>query len=194
MISNHSNQWLYREQEKNCALDLDDTLSYSIEYWLEYLNNNLGTSFGDLNKAKNTISYNKYRELKHLYRTSGTKKNILPRKGAQQLTKKLKDRDYNILIMTARPFREYKCLYKQTVDWLDNNNILFDAIVWGKHKHLKVLEAAPNIEFMVEDHRYNANLVGSLNKKVYLLDNKYNQGKLHKNVIRIKDLMEVVKK
>ena len=43
----------------------------------------------------------------------------------------------------------------------------------------------PSMKFMVEDNRDIANMVSSWGYKVYLIDNQYNSGEIHKNVVRL---------
>lgn len=186
--------WKKKENQKVCAVDLDDTLSYSIEHWIDFVNKELNTKFNDINKIKNKLSYNKYRNLKFKYRECGTKNFIKVRQEAREFTEQLKYNGYDIIIITARPFAVHKNLFNITANWLDKNKIIYDGIIWGKDKHIKAMTEVENLSFIVDDHRYIANTCGKFGIKTYLLTNKYNKGELNKNVTRINNLLQIIKK
>ena len=71
--------------------------------------------------------------------------------GAAELTKKLKEAGYQIIILTARPYKTYSRIYSDTLKFLNDNDIQFDAIIWDKEKHIKIIKEFPNLEFMIED-------------------------------------------
>jgi uncharacterized HAD superfamily protein len=183
--------WEVKENQKICAFDLDDTLADSTPFWIRFVNSNINTQFANLNEMKNTLPYNKYRELKLKYRTSDIKINIPVIDDAARITSHLKAYGYEIIIITARPFEEHKCLFKLTTDWLNKNHICYDGIIWGENKDIKVMTEVENLKFIVEDHRYIANKCAKFGMRVYLLNNKYNQGETHSNVIRIYSLLEI---
>lgn len=194
--------------EKVCAIDLDDVLSLSITSWIGFIKKvirmgKISTTIepiqefidlckegkllenwmesGDLIDMKKSIPYYYYRILKEQYRNSDTKKYLPLREGANYFVDWLKEKGYVIIVLTARGERSLLI----TVDWLKNNGIKFDGIIFDKNKHVRVLEEIPDLSFMIEDNRDIANMVGKWGYKVYLLDNAYNYGKLHENVKRI---------
>jgi len=192
MNKNAYNFWALKENEKICVFDLDDTLSNSIEYWLKFIETETGKKFDTLHEAKQTLSYNEYRNLKCKFRNSGTKINILCKDCASEVTQKLRERGFTIIIMTARPFKDYKNLFKVTIDWLDKNKIAYDGIIFGENKHVKAMTELENVKFIVEDHRYTANLCSKFGIRTYLLTNKYNMGETGSNVVRIKSLHDIL--
>lgn len=186
------NKWEEALNDKVCAFDIDGVLNYYPDPWVSFINDWLDTNFKDLNEAKNTIPYQKYRDIKYEYRESGYKSSLKIRAGASKITHRLKREGYTILNITTRPFHRHRGLFKLTTDWLNKGNVLFDGVVFGENKHIEVLSRAPNLKFMVEDHRYYANLVSQWGYRVYLLDNQYNQGSLLPNVKRIYRLEEIL--
>lgn len=185
-------KWEEAESEKVCAFDIDGCLNDYPDPWVDFINKKLSTRYSGLNEAKRDVPYQLYKDLKYEYRESGIKAKLKARAGAAELTQKLKELGYMIMILTARPFDEHKTLFKQTTDFLRLRKIQYDGIIYGKQKHTEVIQRVPNLRFMVEDHRYNANMIAKWGYPVFLVDNKYNQGPLPEGVYRIKDLMEVL--
>jgi len=186
------NRWEDEQDQKICAFDVDGVLNYYPDPWVEFINRNSAEKYRDLNDAKRNIPYQLYRDLKYEYRESGVKANLKVRAGAKETLKELKHMGYTILIITSRPFEEHKSLFKQTTDWLSKNKLPYDGIIFGKNKYVEVLTKAPNLRFLVDDHRYYANSVARWNYKAFLVDNQYNQGYLENGVYRIKDLREIL--
>lgn len=186
--------WEIKNSEKVCGIDIDGVLNYYPDCWVDFINDFLKTDYKDVDKAKDSITYNTYRSIKHEYRTSGIKENLKARDGASETTKRLKELGYDIIILTARPFDNYKTLMSQTIKWLDKNDIKYDSLIQDEHKHTKILEICPNMRFMVEDDGFIANCVAKWGYKVYLLENIYNarKQKKHKDIEVVKNLKEII--
>jgi uncharacterized HAD superfamily protein len=115
-------------------------------------------------------------------------------KGARTLIDYLKLKGYLIIVLTARPIYKYPEVFRDTLLWLRNNKIHHDLLFGGgKDKHIQILKYFPNLQFMVEDNSDIANNIAKTGYKCFLLNNIYNQGKIHKKVVRIKHLAEVEK-
>jgi len=185
--------WEVRENEKTCAIDIDGVLSRYPDGWLTFASAKLGKTFDDIFVMKNTVPYQQYRDLKHLYRISGVKEHLATLPNASSLTLELKRLGYTIILLSKRPVDEYPVLFNQTVNWLSKNNIFYDGIIFDENKHTKIINDIPHLKFMIEDHRYIANLVAKFGYRVFLVNTKYNEGEVLKNVIRINDLMEIFK-
>ncbi|MCK5013805.1 MAG: hypothetical protein KAS66_08285 [Candidatus Omnitrophica bacterium] len=191
------NEWEIMRDKKVCYLDVDGVLNSYPESWLLFLRHNwekigiLPGRITDLNQMKQKIPYQKYQDLKAEYRDSGWKENIPPSDGASALTKQLHGKGYHICIITSRPVRDHPSLYGQTTRWLNKNDILYDDIIFAQDKHIEVLSRYPSLKFGVEDHRYYANLVASYGYKMYLINNKYNQGEIHPLVTRVGTLKTI---
>jgi len=188
--------WKLREKEKICCIDIDGVLlSVYPQCWIDFVNSKLKTKFNDLFKMKNTVPYDIYRKLKNEYRTCGIKETFKADEDAEELTKSLKKLGYTILIMSARPVKQYPSLYIQTTNWLNKNKISYDCVYYGeKDKHAKILMEISHLKFMIEDNSMIASQISKWGYKVFLLNNKYNKkAKTEKNVIRINKLREVLK-
>ena len=193
--------WELRESEKICGIDIDDTISQSTIFWINFVNEQLSgrykgfniEQFKDLNDVKNKLSYNDYRRLKFKFRECGIKADIPIMPGAKELLTGLKGMGYKIILLTARPFQQHRNLFRTTVKWLEKHKLEYDGIVFGKDKNFRILMEVPHLKFMVEDHCSLSNSIGKLGCKVFLLNNKYNyERNLHKNVIRVKKLTEIL--
>jgi len=188
--------WESLIDEKVCAIDLDDTLSYSIEYWVAYVNRELCLvgldEFKTLGQIKDKLSYNQYRQLKYKYRTSGEKIYIKPIEGASELTRALKEKGYKVIIITARPADIIPELGKLTYSWLEENNILYDGVLFNRNKHIEILLKYPTLRFYINDHRTESNLVAQWGYPCFLINNQYNQGVTNKGVKRVDKLMEIL--
>jgi hypothetical protein len=74
-------------------------------------------------------------KLKHEYKENGMIQNLMvPMEGAAELTDELTRQGYGIIVISARPYPEYKRIYSDTVKWLRGNNIKFDTIHFTDHK------------------------------------------------------------
>ena len=192
-MSRIRDSWEEIKSIKICAIDLDDTLGYSIEKWLEYVNDKTGRCFNDLRSLKDTLSYNEYRKHKYGYRTSGIKAGIKPLPKAKELTHKLRSIGYKICIITARPEHKIPGLGRLTYNWLDNNGIQYDSVLFSKSKHVDIMLRFPDLHFYINDHRTEANLISRWGYPCFLINNKYNQGIIKERVIRIDELMDIFK-
>lgn len=186
------NKWEAKQAEKVCALDIDGVLNYYPQTWVDYLNRQLNANFRDLNEAKRVIPYKTYKDLKWRYRESGEKAKLEIRAGAKEVMEELHRRGYQILLLTSRPFKEHKTLFKQTVDWLTEGRLPYDGIIFGEEKYIEVLTQAPNLRFLVDDHHYYAQSVAQWGYQTFLINTPYNDGAATlPNVHRIDKLEEI---
>lgn len=190
------NKWEVERDKKTCYFDIDGVLNNYPKCWLQFIREHpsgIESSYGpieDLNTTKNKIPYQMYKNLKWEYRESGYKETLPVNSDAANLTSWLARQGYYIVIITSRPVKEHPSLFKQTTNWLDKNHIEYNDLLFNPEKHISVLSRYPHLSFGIEDHRYYANLVASWGYKMFLLDNQYNRGEIHSNVMRIDNLIE----
>lgn len=190
-------RWESINKSKICGIDIDGVLADYPKCWVDFVNAELAESFENLDVIKDSLSYNVYRALKDKYRSSGYKRYLPVVDGASEFTQELKKKDYEIVVLTKRPFARYPSLQKMTIDWLKNNDIAFDSIIDSRQKHLSILQRYPKLKFMVEDNLHIANQVAQWNYKVYVLKNKYNTKKekvLSNNVVLVDKLKDILEK
>ena len=189
-------RWEEAEEGITAYVDIDGVLNYYPDTWLEFLQEEVPefvSPYMDLNQVKSEIPYQVYRNLKWKYRESGYKQNLTPRDGSKELLTGLKEIGYNIVILTSRPVNKHPSLFKQTVKWLDNNELPYDDLIFDKDKQVAIVTRYPHLSFGIEDHRYYANQVARWGYNMFLLNNGYNQGQLVPGVVRIETLGEVLR-
>ena len=199
-VRTNPSQFLTKWEDTNqliCGVDIDGVLNHYPDPWVHFVNHHLGTHYNNLVEVKEIVPYNQYRRLKKMYREGDVKGTLKPRINAKGLLEALNQIGYTIIILTARPVHEYPNLYRVTEDWLlehfsDDDKRLYDSIIFEKEKHIEIIRRYPRLKFMIDDHRHNANLISSWGYRVFLVDNIYNQGEIHSNVIRVEDLGEII--
>ena len=188
------------KSNKIVGVDIDGVLADYPECFIDFINDKVGTDF----KAKELNQYNLYeaitdiptevmKELKHEFRKSGKLKKVGILPGAKEFLQRLKDKDYRIILLSARPYKKYRRIFADTKEWLKENDLAHDAILWGEDKLNRMIRefGEKSVKFFVEDNLKNANSI-SKSTKVYLLNKSYNQGVLSENVVRVKNLKEVL--
>lgn len=188
------------KSNKVVGVDIDGVLADYPDCFINYVNDKVGTDF----KVEDLNQYNLYeaitdiptevmKGLKHDFRKSGELKKVGVLSGAKKFLKTLKDKGYKIVLLSARPYKEYRRIFADTKEWLDKNDLIYDAILWDEDKLNRLIRefGEDNVSFFVEDNLKNANSI-SKSTKVYLLDKSYNQGKTDKNISRVVNLKEVL--
>ena len=179
-------------ENKICIVDIDGVLNYYPNCWIDFVNKTLNRCFDDLNDVKNTLSYNNYKKLKEEYRTSGYKETLPVRAEAKEMLQGLRELGYTIIIISARPVVKYPSLYKQTINWLQNNFLIYDNIMFSEFKQYEIIKHYPHADFIIEDNKLISTILSNLGYNVLLLNSDYNQGKTNDKVTRIKNLKEAL--
>src|SRR3989304_1227605 len=120
--------------------------------------------------------------------------------GAKKLCDYLKSVGYKIVIISARPYEKYNRIFPDTLQWLNNNEIKYDAVYFEKDKHIKILKQLPNLSFVIEDNPEYANQIASQGYKVYLLPNiseeksetRIRESLSDKNIIHVESLNKII--
>jgi uncharacterized HAD superfamily protein len=130
--------------------------------------------------------------LKHEWRESGLKRYMPVCTGATELLVRLV-RKHKVVLLSARPYKEHKRIFADTMEWLDTNGLLHDAVLFDENKNERLLReyGADRIAFFIEDNREQANRMASCGVSVYLLDRPYNQGDTHEGVTRVDRLESI---
>jgi len=121
------------------------------------------------------IGHEKLRELKHQFRERGYKQLLNVCDGACDFLRRLRAKDYIIILLTARPYHKYKRIWTDTIKWLEDNHLCYDHIIWAEDKNYEALRQFPNMKFMVEDNHEFANKIGKFGYKSYLITRPWNK-------------------
>jgi hypothetical protein len=96
--------------------------------------------------------------MKRAYRQSGAKRDqpVLP--GAKELLDRIHLAGINIILITMRPYAEYYQIYPDTLEWLQKNDLPYDAILWARDKGLEALQNFKHILLAIDDDDKNIEL------------------------------------
>lgn len=184
------------KEKKIIGIDIDGVLADYPKSFINFAEKETGIKFNikgyDISeKIGKIIGVEKAKKIKEKYRISGQKRFIPVIENSQKALKIL-SKKYKIVLLSARPIKQYKRIFPDTIEWLKKNNFNYDAILWDEKKEEKVIKEFPNMKFMVEDVKENANKIAKKGYKVYLINKTYNRGKVEKNVTRVKNWEEIL--
>ena len=181
-----------KESDKVIAIDIDGVLAMYPEYFINYVNIELGTEFTNLYEMQSSLKIDIYEDMKDRYRQSGVKRYIWPMPNCDRFTTRLKHTGYDIVLLSSRPYKTYSRIFADTIEWLGDNDIQYDTILWDEEKDLKLLKMIPNVRFVIEDDASYADKISRTDCRVILIDNEYNQGYENSLVTRVNDLNEAL--
>lgn len=167
-------------RRKVAVIDIDGVLNYYPQIQLDYFNDTLRTSFKTLKEAKEGLSYNNYKKMKEMYRNSEYKHNAIPREGAKEFLKELRDKGYLVYIITSRQLFQNDMLQK-TIEWLQKNDLIYDYIYCSIKKDFTIFEKFGPIDIVVEDNCDNVNKIEKLNGDkgwYFIMHNKDNENNM----------------
>lgn len=189
------------------GFDLDDTLAdtasvinkYAIKFDKEYLNGN-----GDLQDINNSKSYYYFSEGLNWNKENIAKffeiyyleilKEVQIKPFVKEIINKLKEEKNEVYIITARRKREGEIVEKITNEWLKNNGILYDDLFINIKEKSKIVNQL-KIDIFIDDSYENCiDVKTNTNAKVYMLSTKYNTGILDKQLERINNIEELIRK
>ncbi|MCD6579652.1 hypothetical protein J7L48_09250 [bacterium] len=105
-----------------------------------------------------------------------------------ETVKRLKNQDYYIIIISARPPK----IEAQTKEWLKINNIYYDELYLTDYKEkINYITHLSNLKYFIEDHPDFAYQFAEKGVKVLLFDWPWNKNVSHKNIIRVKNWIEI---
>lgn len=98
------------------------------------------------------IDYQTYREVKEMWRTNGGYKKLNVDLVGKSIVNWLRSK-FSVVIVSNRPFHKYKSIYADTLEWLVENEIPFDALLFAESEKVDVLKhiSREKIVFAIED-------------------------------------------
>lgn len=168
-------------------IDIDGCLVDYPNVFLSWVSECEGVSFSSLQDLKDSMSRNKYEDLKHSYRISGIKRRLPLLPNAKETLSVIKNRGMTVWIVTTRP--EWEPVASDTKYWLDKNNILYDDIffVTNKQSFLKTVKD-DGIQIIIDDEYAVVNFV-SKNIDAYAF--YLNRDEKSENIITNKKIIAV---
>jgi len=172
------------------VIDVDNCLA-DLSEWQDKLN----SAQGGAPMNDRTIAL--LESLKEDFYRGGQFRELPPIRGASEATQAIRDLGFKIVLMTARPYAQYKNLYADTMFWLREHGMAYDLILFGKDKAELIYEhifpARPT--FFVEDRVKHCLEVASIGVPVLLLDWPYNRELKDTRLIqRVSDWPAIVKR
>ena len=178
---------------------LTDELKFIIDFGIEYFKTrNIDYKLHkDIYDSEKTFEVTKEQWAnfwkEHIFNYS---KNTPIRPFAAEAINKLKNKDNEIVIITARYYTTYenenkKIMQNIVKEWLDKNNVIYDEIIFSENK-LQVCKKL-DINIMIEDKPEN---ILSISKEIPVIcyDHPYNQKLSNANIIRCHDWYEIFEK
>ena len=168
---------------KNCIIDIDGVLnSYPVCFY-DWVLATAGVKPEEYQKDR--VKYEAY---KRLYRISGAKRELRVDPQSLLALQLLKEKNYTIILLTNRPYEEYKNIIGDTYHWLDSNQIPYDYIFWSKDRKLvSIIDKVPKIDFIVDDLLETCIDFENYGIKAYLFGN----GSFHRKISSLLELEEL---
>jgi hypothetical protein len=167
-------------QDSVVAVDIDGVLNEYPRVFYNWLIENApefqGRQYLDRLTVNEKIDSSRYLELKDIYRQSGAKRYQAVREGARELLNGIRAAGGTVILLSKRPFWKFSRIYADTLEWLDNNGLRFDAVLFDRDKHCKILKDFPGLVAMVEDNPNVAREILSIGKPVVLVRGDMNIG------------------
>jgi hypothetical protein len=199
MWEQHLEAWQKDPTVKVVAVDLDGVLADYPVNWIGFVNKELGTAYTTADFSGTVpgglpLAQSDYIVLKNKFRENGLEASSAnPTEHAEGFLTFLRDRGYKIMILSARPYKEYKRTQADAILWMNRYHLPYDAFVWGSDKAFKIHRDAPGTVALIEDDPVTANYVAANGIRTYLIDTPYNhwllEGPGSIRVGSLKDLM-----
>jgi hypothetical protein len=128
--------------------------------------------YESLAQFKSEVDKKEQYKIKSEYRTCGVKATLDVLDGVRSFMKSA-CKKYNVVLLTARPYKKYFRIYSDTIKWLSDNDICYDAIVFDEEKEKYIINNfdPEQVAFCVDDDISNANKLHDSGFKVYLKKN-----------------------
>jgi len=161
--------------EEVIVFDIDGVINTYPECTLQWMNKKYNLNYSTIEDLKSSIGVEKYEEYKEEYRISGDKRFQPVNQDTVDTILRFKSLGYKIVLYTVRPVNKYKRIYHDTLYWLNNSGIKFDAIYWSDYSKEDFYKLGLKIKFVVDDTLANVKLFAKEGYQVYLLDKYYNR-------------------
>lgn len=178
----YARPWNPTDYKACVVVDIDGVLADYVKGFLEFVCRETGVEIPEPHEKDfyshigRFVGYERAYELKHQFRERGQKLllDVLP--GSVEFMNRMRQEGAYLLLMSARPYKKYKRIMADTLQWLKAHSIPYDSILWDENKEDRIIKEYPFARFVVEDSYDNALRIASKGIPVYLRDTTYNQG------------------
>ena len=157
------------------GIDIDDVITSTIELVAEYAKKHFGSNDSELIRKilhSKTIEgnlltfYKKYLiEMMENYQLKENSKEVIDR---------LKDKGYKIILITARGYTPQEGIRETTTNYLSNNDIYYDEIVFGAMDK-SIICKEKNIDILIDDSIDNLESIRDTKTTPILFNSEINQ-------------------
>jgi len=141
------------------------------------------------------VTLREWLDILEKFRMSGGKLTIPAFSRAADLTQLVHEDKKKIILITSRPIDIYSNIYRDTLEWLKANRIVYDLLLWSKYKSdiIYKLRLIDGCCFAVDDELNHVRDYVSLGIKTFWLDHYDKSTNLKSpNLIRVNNLEEII--
>lgn len=171
------------------VFDIDGVINNYPYCFVSWVNEKYNKQYKTFNELKNDNLYLYYKEQ---YRLSGDKAYQPVNNDTVETINKLNENGEKIVLYTVRPVRKYKRIYYDTITWLKNNNVKYDAIFWSDYSKEDFKNLGLKIKFFVDDNLDNVILFSKEGYTTFLLNNEFNQTNDKYKFIRVSKVSDIL--
>lgn len=153
------------EDEPKIIVDIDGVLNNYFQDFLDFVEQQTSKSYDSYKSFKEKTAPKEYLKLKHKFRDEGLETSCSVNEEARSF---VNSRDEKIILMTSRPTSNYKQQYYETLNWLKNNKIKYDLLLFEKEKGLVSMKF-DNVKYAIEDSIPSAIEIAEWGIDVFLL-------------------------
>lgn len=165
------------------ALDIDGTLGYYHEHFLEFAAQWLQRELPETWRGEGPFwrmlgtSKTTYRQIKLCYRQGGMKRSMPVTPWAKQLTQSVRQAGAEVWLCTTRPYLRLDNIDPDTRFWLRHNGIQHDGFLFGENKYrdLAQLVGIERVVGVLDDEPEQCKRADDLGLPVRIMDRCYNQ-------------------
>lgn len=149
-------------------IDLDGVLNPYPGPFLDFVFERTGWRYADMAALEMKDPAVK-RQMKHLYRQSGLKRNLPAIPASVLACQTLNEQGYDVVVMSQRPYHLYSRIYADTVHWLRSRYVPYKRLIFvpDKGHRLVVSQLRSKIAFAVDDDPGVVKLLRDLGIKTY---------------------------
>lgn len=169
-----SKKRIKEESNKIVFVDIDGVLAQWPGRYIQFVNQKLNENYVTLPQLAKCVERKKQLELKEEYRSCGLKKELDVVDGSVEFLNRLKELDYDIVLLTARPYKKFFRIYSDTLEWLEKNGFKYDNIIFDEKKEKYIIKSFKheNVKFVIDDDVSNAKKLAENGFNVYV---KFNE-------------------